>query len=167
MADYSPTPRKPGRPRKEEVKDERRRRRGDTNALSGQKLAVDPQFKDPNYEYRWINDDGARIHDKTLQDDWDLVEDPSKKGKQDTDGLGSMVSKIVGKSEGGQPMHAYLARKRKDYYDEDMAAKRAQSLEIMDSIKRGVPQGQGADLGASAYVPSGGTAIKIEDDRTK
>lgn len=165
MADeYKPTPsRGPGRPRKEETQ-ERRRRRNSLDGSAGMKLAVDERFLDrKNFEYRWINDDGARIHAKTVQDDWDFVSDPAKEGKADADGLGSIVSKVVGKNANGQPLHAYLARKPKHYYDEDQAEKRRAIEDGMKSIKSGTPQGDGSQLGSNAYTPEGG--ISIQDGR--
>lgn len=167
MADYSPTPsRGPGRPRNEETK-AKRRRRSSVDALQNTKLGVDESLLDNRFEHRWLNDTGTRLHDKTKLDDWDLVKDPNKTIKEDVDGLGSMVSKVVGSDEHGNPIHAYLARKPREYFEEDRAEKRKLNKEQMQSIKRGVPQGDGAGLGNKAYVPDGGAAISIEDGRSR
>jgi hypothetical protein len=156
----------PGETRADAVKTERRRRRGNT-AHSGMKLGVNEEFLDrDNFEYRWINDNGGRIEQMTAGDDWDLVPDPAKEGKSDADGLGSIISKVVGKSENGSGMRAYLARKPKEFYIEDQAEKRRSLDATMDAIKRGVPQtGDASPLGANAYVPGGPTGISIKDDR--
>jgi hypothetical protein len=146
-------------------KTERRRQRG-SNVLSGLKLGVDPKFLDSkNFEYRWINDNGGRIDQLTRADDWDLVPDPSKKGKPDADGEGSMISKVVGRGESGQPMRAYLARKPKAFYEEDQADKRASIDKTMESIKRGTPQTEAPALGQSGYVPGGPGGIQINNSR--
>lgn len=151
--------------RSEQTKDERRRRRSDTVIL-GTKLGVSPDFLDPNYSYRWLNDDGGRIEQMTTNDDYDLVPDPAKKGKPDSDGLGSIISKVVGKGEGGQPLKAYLARKPKEFYDEDKARKAASIKQTMDAIGQGTPPVDGASgLGSHGYVPGGPTGISIKDDR--
>lgn len=147
--------------RAEKVAEERRKKRGGMNALAGQKLAVPEKFLDrANFEYRWINDDGGRIQALTEMDDYDLVHDPRKEGKKDTDGNSSLVSKIVGKNDAGQPVRAYLARKPKHYYQEDQAEKQNLLDEKMGGIKRGVPQGEGAQLGGHAYVPEGSINIR-------
>lgn len=145
--------------RAEEVSQERRRRRGDT-VMMGTKLGVNPDFLDPAYNYRWINDDGIRIEQLTVHDDWDLVDDPNKVGKQDTDGLGTKMVKAVNKGGG----RAYLARKLKKFYNEDQAAKGKVLDATMDSIKRGIPQAAegAAPLSQShAYVPNGPSGIDI------
>lgn len=145
--------------RAEKTTQERRRRRGDT-IIMGTKLGVDRKFLDPNYEHRWINDDGIRIEQLTVNDDWDLVEDPSKAGKPDADGPGTKISKVVNKGGG----RAYLARKPKTFYKEDQAAKGKVLDATMDSIKRGIPQtaeGAAPLSQAHAYVPNGPSGIDI------
>lgn len=150
--------------RADEVKSERRRQRGPT-VLTGQKLGVSEAFLDRNkFEYRWLNDDGGRIEQMTTADDWDLVEDPKKVGKEDADGLGTKISKVVGRGESGA-MRAYLARKPKVYYDEDQREKRASIKETMDAIKRGTPSTEATPLGDSGYIPDGGSGISIKDGR--
>lgn len=144
---------------------ERRRQRGST-VVHGQKLGVNEAFLDRgNFEYRWINDDGGRIETMTQGDDWDLVADPKKVGKPDADGLGAMISKVVGRGESGQAMRAYLAKKPKKFYVEDQAEKRHSIKQTMDAIRSGAPQVSGApQLGATAYVPGGPTGISIKDE---
>lgn len=150
--------------RAEKVARERRKKRGGLNALAGQKLSVREEFLDrANFEYRWINDDGGRIESLTEMDDWDLVTDPERKGKEDVDRMSSFVSKIVGKNDAGHPIKAYLARKPKDFYQEDQADKQVLLDKKIDDIRRGIPQGEGAQLGAHAYVPEG--SISIRDGR--
>lgn len=146
-------------------KQERRRQRGST-VVHGQKLTVNEAFMDrKNFEYRWINDDGGRIEQMTQADDWDLVIDPLKAAKADSDGLGAAVSKVVGRSEGGQAMRAYLAKKPKHFYAEDQAEKRKSIKQTMDAIKGGNPAISGApQLGATAYVPGGASGISIKDE---
>ena len=60
--------------RAEEIAAGRRRRSPSAN-INGMflRLGVDPATKDPNYEYRWINDDKGRLQAMTQQDDWDFV----------------------------------------------------------------------------------------------
>lgn len=149
--------------RADEVKTERRRQRG-ANQIMGLKLGVSEAILDrQNFEYRWINDNGARIEQMTTADDWDLVPDPKKEGKPDADGLGSIISKVVGKGESGQPMRAYLARKPRKFYEEDQRDKANSIKRTVDAIKRGEPQTDAPSLGSAGYVPSSG--IQIKDGR--
>lgn len=144
-----------------EVKAERRRRRN-TTVLTGQKLGVDESLLDrKNFEYRWINDKAGRISAMTKNDDWDLMVDPSKKVKDDATNEGALISIDVGYGENNQPMKAYLARKPKDFYREDQAAKAADLDRTMEAIKRGKPQtAEAQELGNKSYVPEGGISIR-------
>lgn len=147
----------PGRPRKLE-----RRRKGSVGQIRT-KLTVDEAMLDRNtYEYRFVNDDGGRVAQMSSQDDWDLVQGPSKAVAESGTDLGASVSMVVGKDESGQPMRAYLMRKRKEWYDEDKAEAQALIDRKMQQIKRGpVPnEGIGADPGHS-YVPTSG--IKVQE----
>ncbi|MHC4635860.1 MAG: hypothetical protein ACYSYU_11765 [Planctomycetota bacterium] len=85
-------------------------------------LTVRPQDKDPNYEYRFINDKDDRIP-QAQEAGWEFVASKDKKipvgdpkAGKDTQ-VGTPVTKAVG---GG--VTAYLMRIHKDWYDEDQAA---------------------------------------------
>lgn len=103
---------------------EDRRRKGKTGSLD-QKLAVPQEDLDPNYSYRWANDDNNRIR-RLEEDDWDVVDakDPSKE-RDRRSGLGSAMCMVVGKNADGTEKKAYLMRKRKDWYEEDRKEKAA------------------------------------------
>lgn len=154
-------------PRKEQVREERRRKRGGLDMLAGQKLTVSEEFLDrENYQYRWINDDGARLRSKTVDDDWDLVHDPDKQAKEDVDGLGSVVTKVVGRTKDGKPLNAYLARKRKDWFEADKREKERPLDAVDEALKRGQVAATNPEAKAMqghSYVPEGG--ISIEDGR--
>lgn len=140
-----------------------RRRKG---ALGGAKrrLAVnEAQLDRSNYDYRFINDDPGRVYSLTQEDDWEIVPDPSRTTKEDADGLGAGISKVVGKDDHGRPVSAFLVRKPKHFADADKQAKQDQIDRQMAQIRSGPSPEQGgigAKPGAS-YVPSEG--IKIED----
>ena len=109
-------------PRQEEVKAERRRRAG-SGIERHLRLSIPEEYKDPNYVYRWINDNLDRVKLKTTQDDWDIVHEhelPNATVKQG-EGEGTPIKRIVGRGPDGLPMPAYLCRKRKDYYQADKA----------------------------------------------
>jgi len=148
--------------RRIEEERQRRRRRDDLTDGRHRKLAVDGEL-DPNYVYRWINDDPGRVYNLTKQDDWDRVTEDMLNGpKSDRDRqLGSGLERIVEASG----KRAILVRKRKDYYDGDKAKEQAFLDAQMTDLKRGVtptgPKGE-QTLSASdhAYVPAGGISIK-------
>lgn len=142
-------------------KQERRRQRGSTT-VHGQKLGVNPAFLDQkNFSHRWINDDKGRIEQLTQQDDYELVADPTKAGKPDADGLGAMISKVVGVDDGGRPIRAYLAKKPLPFYRDDQREKAASIKKTMDAIKRGTSNPDGATpLGDNGYV----SGISIKDE---
>jgi hypothetical protein len=142
-----------------EEKTERRRKRGNTQ-LPGLKLSVNEALLDrKNYVYRWINDNGGRIEDLTVNDDYDLVRDPTKEMKDDNGNEGALVSKVVGTTDNNQPIRAYLARKPKPYFDADQIEKRKVLDAQMADIKRGRPA-EAQSMGDNSYVPQGGISIK-------
>lgn len=156
---YSPE----GKPktRADEVKQERRRRQ-DTGQLQGLKLHVPEELKEAGYEYHWFNDKdgGGRLHNKTKMDDWDFVTTKAIDGE----GEGTPVTRMVGKTDSGQAMKAYLCRKPKEYHDADTAKRMARLKEQEDSIKRGVVNDPKGLSGQSAYVPEGGISIRNSRD---
>lgn len=68
------TPRRPGRPKRDEVMATERRRR---SGAATHKLAIPEviQKKHPGMEFRWGRDLGARMQQLTQADDWDKVPD--------------------------------------------------------------------------------------------
>jgi hypothetical protein len=148
--------------RADQEKTERRRQRGNT-VLPGLKLGVREELLDrKNFNYRWINDNGGRIEDLTVADDYDLVRDPKKEIKDDNGNEGALISKVVGTTENNQPIRAFLARKPKPLYDEDQRDKRAVLDRQMADIKRGKPS-EASAIGDNTYVPQGG--ININEGR--
>lgn len=149
------------------VEEERaqRRRRDDMGDGRFRNLAV-TGYMDPNYEYRWINDEAGRVHNLTVRDDWDLVTDEQLGAKHEKDrNVGSGVERVVDKVTGKR---ALLVRKPKDYVAADRAKAQAWIDGIDQMIKHGqVPTGNGGQEalqpGVKAYVPAGG--ITIQDGR--
>jgi hypothetical protein len=105
-------------------------------------LTVRPQDKDPNYEYRFINDKDDRIP-QAQEAGWEFVASKDKKipvgdpkAGKDTQ-VGTPVTKAVG---GG--VTAYLMRIHKDWYDEDQAAKQASITENEQGMTHKIPVNQ-------------------------
>lgn len=137
---------------------EQRRRRDDMGTGRLRNLAVTGHL-DPNYEYRFVNDDPGRLYQLTQQDDWDVVNGSDLEPDAKDKGGGTPVERVVDKRTGKR---AVLVRKRKDYYLADKAKEQASIDETEKSLKQGAtPGGNGlvAQEGAKAYVPPGGITI--------
>lgn len=152
--------------RRVEEERQRRRRRDDLGEGRLKNLAIEGDL-DPNYTYRWINDEPGRVYNLTARDDWDRVTDDMLAGpKSDRDRqIGSGLERIVEKASGKR---AILVRKRKDYYLGDKAKEQALLDNQMADLKRGVPaspKGEETIAVENAYVPAGG--ISIQDGRRK
>lgn len=94
--------------------------------------------KDPNYVYRFVNDSGSRIHNfqaagYEFVQDTDLTVGDSR--VFDPNDLGS--NKRVISNDGTT---SYLMRIKKEFYDEDQAAKAAQNDETEKAMKRDATQ---------------------------
>jgi hypothetical protein len=125
--------------------------------------------QDPNFVYRWINDDGRGRLDRAISGGYEFVESEAaqKIGAGSADGnsdVGSRVSRIVGTQEGGAGMRGYLMRIRREWYVEDQKAKQAQVDEIDKAIKRGDAHKSGDD---NRYVPSAGISTSDKLVRAK
>lgn len=144
--------------RNEQIKTERRRR--NTGALGGrrQRLWVDETKLDrEKYEYRFVNDDATgRLHQLTVQDDWEIVPDRDGEVKPDGSDLGARASTIAGVQANGAPLRSVLCRKLKTYYEDDQREKSRAIDEKEASLKSGAVPGAG---GAGMYVPAGGISI--------
>lgn len=146
------TKRGPGRPKN---KPESARPQRTPLGVPRSKLSVEK--KDPNYNYRWINDIEDRVY-RATEAGYEFVAKSSGIAPGDRDvvpqnaDLGNNVSKIVGTTEGGRPMTAYLMRIKKSFYEEDQKAK----AEYVDSVEAGVRNASAlkGHLGEHGYVKS-------------
>lgn len=136
--------------RKDDIKTERRRRNSDGMVGKRRHLMVDESKIDrENFAYRFANDEGNRIHDLTVNDDWDVVTDGVT---ADNHAMGAGTRKRVGTGEGGSPVNAVLLRKPKAYHDADQAAKQRRIDASEEALRE--PAGEGN------YQPaSGGISI--------
>lgn len=96
--------------RKEETA-QGRRRRDDTNFQQSQKLAIPEEvaerLKAEGRTPRWVNDEGNRMHNLTVRDDYDKV-----------DGVDPVP---VGTREDGTPLLAHLLSKPTEFIRQDQA----------------------------------------------
>lgn len=157
--DVESVKRGPGRPpnRAQEVK-ERRRRRVDPVENGLGPLGLSPSKMDPKFHYHWINDNPGRIHEKTVLDDYDKVEDESLVAEYGSHSEGAAVRRLVGAHADGKPKYAYLCRKPMEYYTADRYEKQKAVNEIEAQLKRGkVKDGLGPN-DPHSYVPDGMTS---------
>lgn len=124
--------------RAEETLKQRRRRSNSYNGFD-LRLEVPEDLKDPNYAYRWINDEKGRLQNRTRNDDWDFVEDGQIVSHTDGKNVNESDNRIrreVGISASGRPLYAYLCKKRKEYVEEDARAERKMNEERYQSVIR-------------------------------
>lgn len=121
-----------------------RRRRKTLDAMHDMKLAIPQAVLDkyPDHTFRWINDEGNRLHHKTQLDDWDKCDE--------------VPALPVGTDKAGKPIHAHLCRKLKEFWEEDqrtaMAARKALEADIARTGKSDPEDNRTA---AETYVPAG------------
>lgn len=141
----------PGRPRKEEVKQERRRRGGLNHGLN-LKLHVPEESKDPNFVYRFINKRDGRIQQLTQMDDYDIVSNEDMESRS----IGTTVERTANQRDGEAMI---LVRKPKEYHEADKARKKQAIDAKEDAIRRGAPDSPEGLNGPSAYVPGGRNVV--------
>jgi len=86
--------------------------------------------KDPNYEYRFVNDDGDRVSQKMEEGYEHVPKSDVKVGDKRVENASSEGS--VTQVSVGQGRKAFLMRIRKDWYQEDQAVKQ----EYVDETER-------------------------------
>lgn len=150
----APEKRGPGRPPRQEQHAERRRKR---SGVTGFRLGVSLDKLDfNNFAYRWFNDEpgGARMHDKTVNDDWDIVSQDG--GALKNDASDGAISIVVGTNPDGSAKRAYLCRKRKEWFDEDQNEKSTELEKQVEEMRRGNNRDGSSQ---SDYVPTSGIRL--------
>jgi hypothetical protein len=109
------------RPRTVREEDEapaRRRRSSDSTGLTNT-LAVPENLLDrQKFEYRWIVDEGIRLHNLTVNDDYDIVS-KDVTGKAKDDRSDAYRVQVGMKADGSGPLYQYLCRKPLSYAQAD------------------------------------------------
>lgn len=145
----------PGRPPRSQEVQTQRRRRSDSGVSAGLKLHVPEDMKDKDFEYRWVNDRPGRVHQLTVQDDWDVVS-TDRPDQLTAAAEGSVMKRSVDKSNGD---NAVLLKKPKTYFDADRKEKQRPVDEIEKALRSGpAPSSEGIS-GSEAYVPNGRNTI--------
>lgn len=149
------------RPTRQQIQlGERRRRTGQFDASLNQRLPIDESLLDPNFTYRWFNDEPGRIRKYTTHDDWDAVTADEVAGGE--------VQHYVGHHPDGTPLFARLHKKPKVYHEADQNAKIAKSREEEQELLRRVPTPAGG-LDDKGYTTAdlnrvSGGVTRIEGD---
>ena len=110
--------RRPGRPKREDVTQTQRRRR--SGGISD-KLAIPPAVLEayPDNEFRWARDEGGRMDQLTVHDDWDAVP-----------GVNPIHG---GKDENGRGMKLHLLMKPKAFMEADRREKSERIVQTVQS----------------------------------
>ena len=130
--------------------EERRERRMKPGALNAtrKRLDVDESLLERDkFEYRWANDQEARVQ-RLHGQDWDVVPDAQK-------------DKLAGTDKQGKPFNAVLMRKYKDWYEQDQKAKMKPIDDMEKRIRAGTShQADEPELRDGAYTPGGSNVIE-------
>ena len=114
----------------------------------------------PGYHSHWFNDTAGRVMQAT-QGGYEFVSPaealitmPDLAGSSLGSGtdMGSRVSIVVGKSEDGTPLRAYLMKIRLEWYKEDQQGLQDRNDKIDDAMRQGNQQTGGDDT--NKYVKS-------------
>ena len=118
-----------------------------TRTPVGRRNILSVKGKEAGYEYRIVNDEYDRI-DSFKEAGWEVVTNTAvsvgdkRVGNANTPGTAAQVSV-------GQGTKGVVMRIKKEWYDEDQAAKRAQAYEAEASTRRDARNG--ADYGDIKY----------------
>ena len=139
----------------------KRRRKEGSIGEHKKRLAFPDKLKDNNYIYRWVINEGSRIHN-LFADDWDIVS--KENGESVGTDKGNAVSIYSGTDEEKSPQRQFLMRKHKDHYKSDKAVEQTALDEQMNQLKQGPGDDNnglgGSDHRSRAYIPSEGISIK-------
>jgi hypothetical protein len=136
----------------------RKDKRAERTPLGSFRTKLNVADKDPAYEYRWVNDTPGRI-EQAQAGGYEHVTDATtgETGETNTD-VGSRTSSIVGRTEDGKGLRAYLMRIPKDFYDADQAEKQKVNDQIDEAIHGGSVEGEPGKDGV--YVPKSGISYQ-------
>ena len=139
--------------RGEDIRAERRRRRSGAMGGDRGRLAVDMSTLDmEKYAYRWTSDVNNRIHDMTVNDDWEIVPDRDGKIKPDAMREGSAVTIYGGTKTNGEPLRQVLLRKPRDFHENDVK----ETQQRVDMADKAIHDGRIPDVDPEGqYVPNG------------
>lgn len=127
--------------KKQEKQAERKRPRARATLNGRNVLRVDDRDKDPEYEYRMVNDVGDRV-ENLKERGYEVVDKPVRVGDRRVATPGSEGSPITVSVGGG--MKGVLMRQRKEFYEEDMADKQR----YVDDLEQATKSSKAGDYGS-------------------
>lgn len=169
--------------RAETTMEERRQRYGGSLSMASTlKLELPAEMYEPGapldrrrFVSRWINDEGNRLHEMMNRGGYDLVAQDGEAGLMQVSDArqdGTLLRYPVGTQPTGEPIYAYLARKPKEWADEE-------DREVVERTRRqteGILRGERTDIGSgdrsatidveNSYIPST-NSISREVGRTQ
>jgi len=127
------------------------------------KLTVNKQI--PGYHLHIFNDEPGRVQ-TAIDGGWEFVTPDEVGGVKDsvTSGntdLGDKVRFLVGTSEKGDGLYAYLLKIKQEWYDEDQAEIQKRNDRVDDAIRGGVNVASGTSA-EGFYTPKGGISYKTK-----
>ncbi len=111
--------------------------------VSGRRDVMTVIGKDDAYVYRWVSDDAGRI-DRFIAGGYAVVDEDVRVGQDDIDSSRDIASTVT-KQSGG--LTQYLMRIRRDWYEEDQAAKAKVINETEEDMKRTLNNGKDGTYG--------------------
>ncbi len=132
---------------------EKRVERKERIPVNGARDILTVRNKDPNFEYRWVNDTPGRLQ-RFMDGGWEVVTDDLQVGQKSVDSpskLGSAITKNVGRSTVG-----VLMRVPKEWYDEDQMAKQDKVDALEASMQEDLRQGFIPGTRERGYIPQDG-----------
>lgn len=146
------TTEKAGRPSRQDEVKQQRRRRDTLGPDRNLKLHVPEQAKDPNFEYRFINDRPGRVQQLTQMDDYDIVTTEQVESKS----IGTSVERIGNKQDGERMI---LVRKPKEFFEADKAKEAEKIAATEEAMRRAPPPSSEGLSGPTVYVPGGKNVV--------
>lgn len=127
------------------------------------KLTVNNQI--PGYHMHIFNDEPGRIQ-TAVDGGWEFVTPDEVGGVKDsvTSGntdLGDKVRFLVGTSEKGDGLYAYLMKIKEEWWEEDQAEIQKRNDRVDDAIRGGVNVASGTSA-EGFYTPKGGISYKTK-----
>ena len=127
------------------------------------KLTVNNQI--PGYHMHIFNDEPGRIQ-TAIDGGWEFVTPDEVGGVKDsvTSGntdLGDKVRFLVGSSEKGDGIYAYLMKIKEEWWEEDQAEIQKRNDRVDDAIRGGVNVASGTSA-EGFYTPKGGISYKTK-----
>ena len=135
------------------------------NVFNGTQAKLTVNHDIPGYKLHIFNDEPGRIQ-SALDGGWELVKPDEVGGVKDsvTSGntdLGDKVRFLVGTSEKGDGLYAYLMKIKEEWWEEDQAEIQKRNDRVDDAIRGGVNVASGTSA-EGFYTPKGGISYKTK-----